>query len=181
MTRSTAKTRTEILDHGFLHQPDCAPEPSSNVGSHHIVVPGLVAPLQYFFVRVDPHREDGPLNYVVVFDPAPALPPEIVASLTAFVLEFIGSTLLLAACRGTGHASVRCERQDHHEQVASAVATVMAGASWDESDPIVVEVNEHALAVRLVFETGAWASTISALPGEGGRGLWLADHEATSS
>lgn len=168
MASLTAQVRTEILEDGFLHAPDHVRGPRSDAtDSHRIPVPGLAAPLQYFHVRVEPQREDARLDYVVVFEAALPLRSEIAAKLAVVVLEVKGSTLLLAARRGTGRASVRCERLDDQDRVASAVATVMASASWDQNDPVVVDVNERPRAVRLVFESGSWTSTVSAYPGAG--------------
>ncbi|WP_437893658.1 hypothetical protein [Sorangium sp. So ce124] len=42
------------------------------------------------------------------------------------------------------------------------MAAVLAGASWDESDPILVELDEERFAVSLVHDDGLWKAVVDA-------------------
>jgi hypothetical protein len=162
MTASTSEARTRILEDGFLHPADRRLESADN-GSHNIPLLGLMAPLQYFRVQVGPGGDDGSLSYIVVFETMPPFRPEDLATLASFWVERTNSILVLAAHQGAGRVAIRRGPDDDHRAIVSAVATVLASASWDESDPIVVDVQANRFAVKLTFDAGWWRSTISVL------------------
>jgi hypothetical protein len=71
--------------------------------------------------------------------------------------------LLLDARTGWARARVSALRDPgRNELAAGCVAAVLAGASWDESDPILVELDEERFAVSLVHESARWHAVVRA-------------------
>jgi hypothetical protein len=73
--------------------------------------------------------------------------------------------LLLDARTGWARASVSALKDAGRKELAAGcVAAVLAGASWDESDPILVELDEEHFAVSLVHHVDLWDAVIDTHP-----------------
>ncbi|WP_437708440.1 hypothetical protein WMF45_30170 [Sorangium sp. So ce448] len=71
--------------------------------------------------------------------------------------------LLLDARTGWVRARVSALKDAGRKELAAGcVAAVLAGASWDESDPILVELDEEHFAVSLVHGSERWHAVIRA-------------------
>ncbi|WP_438038043.1 hypothetical protein [Sorangium sp. So ce128] len=69
--------------------------------------------------------------------------------------------LLLDARTGWARASVSALKDAGREELAAGcVAALLAGASWDESDPILVELDEEHFAVSLVHHIDHWDAVV---------------------
>jgi hypothetical protein len=68
--------------------------------------------------------------------------------------------LLLDARTGWARAMSSSATAASEPELAAAVAAVCAGASWDESDPILVELDGATFAVRLEHAGTFWRATI---------------------
>ncbi|WP_441292578.1 hypothetical protein ACSRUE_21230 [Sorangium sp. KYC3313] len=73
--------------------------------------------------------------------------------------------LLLDARTGWARASVSALNDAGRKELAAGcVAAVLASASWDESDPILVELDEAHFAVSLVHHVDLWDAVIDTYP-----------------
>ncbi len=124
-------------------------------------VPGLAADpeLQYFHVRLTDQRCAD--REVFVISGLRVLSDETVASTAALLLpHFVDGGLVFDRRIRDGLTTVACLDATCPELAAAAVATVMALAGWDESDPIVVELGEHKLDVSMHWSDKRWTARV---------------------
>ena len=60
-----------------------------------------------------------------------------------------------------GHTRLIHGAGGSHFAIAAAAATWLCFGSWDESDPILVEVDERAIAVSMEHRTDHWHARLS--------------------
>jgi hypothetical protein len=125
-------------------------------GIRFVVLPGLTEPLQFFRVPVAAEASDEPPPTLLVVN---ALHAPLAGERTEGVRAILAATqrnaipCFVDAYRA-GWTRARAVSGANREVTAAAVAVVQYGASWDESDPIVVDVNGTEFAVSVSFRDG---------------------------
>lgn len=157
---------TRIIEDGFVKPLEPLESPGSEKtesGPFRILcLPGIDTTLQYFRVSLTSATTSLRLREsVVICANHPALTDEAIASNTAALsTHFPGQVLLFLRQSRTGWARVTCVDSPPDEVAAAATAAVMALGGWDESSPIVVEVDTHPYDVFLEFRDKQWVARV---------------------
>lgn len=151
---------TEVVHDGFF-MPREPEEALATEQFHYEVVEDL--PCSVMFCRVRVIRPDGlAMEHVVVYSHYPPLDDDTVAEL-ARVLGGRYPKAILSFTRDNERGRSRvvcCTPRANRVHVAAAIATNLAVAAWDESDPIVVELGEEEIAVSLNHDGRQWQARI---------------------
>lgn len=164
------------VDDGFFYGADepsvprDRPAPPAEGRRTMVAVEGLRAPLQYSRMRVE-HDHDS-REHLLVGTHFPRVPDESLPQLrTALAALFPTATITFLVESVVGEASVRAAAPasggGEAPSVAAAVATWMFAGSWDETDPIVVHVDERPLAVRVERVADRWHASVTTLEHDG--------------
>lgn len=152
------------VEDGFLCPPGDPNAGKTNPnGFVFLATPGVTRGLQYFRFEVATADDSGTEHFVL--NASSAGDPTGVAALEVPHLEraFPAAvhTLLTDARPGWARAQPAGTRGETLPAGAAAcVAAVCAGAAWDESDPIVVEIGGRDFAASLVHGAQSWTATI---------------------
>jgi hypothetical protein len=77
---------------------------------------------------------------------------------TALVDWFRQDIIVVVAEDAGGSTTAGCTGGDEIVLAAEAVAVVKAGAGWDESNPVHVDLDGRCFQIAVAFEAGAWAA-----------------------
>lgn len=142
----------EPVHDGFFH-PERAPAPAGIDAHrfHHISLSALPQSVMFCRIRVRTPGA-GSAVHLIVYAHHPPLEDDVIARLgeilaAAFPTEVLSFTREME----TGRARVTCLGGEFEPAAAAAVATMLAAAAWDESDPIVVTSGEQRFDVSLSF------------------------------
>ena len=112
---------------------------------------------QYFRVILDPAIE-----LLVISAHFPPLDDDALAAVERDLrLGWASDRLAFIREDRTGWARVTWPRDTDREHAAAAVAVVKASGSWDESSPIVVEVEGQTFDVVTAFDGEVWQVTVA--------------------
>jgi hypothetical protein len=162
---STWELDTEPVHDGFFHPEGVAPPLTVDSSRfHHITIAALPQSVMFCRIRVR-GPESEPRVHLIVYADHPRLEDDLVTRLgdvlaAAFPAEVIAFTRDVE----TGRALVATHDGKLEADIAAAVATVLATAAWDESDPIVVSSGERRFDVSLTFRDGWRARVATADP-----------------
>jgi len=119
-------------------------------------VEGLEFPLQFFQVNLTSVVTGGRTQHVVV-SVYPPIPVDAITGIGQRLTCAAGSAALsLVVEDRTGWARSCSLTPDHPPAVAAAIAYTKITGGWDESDPIVVLVDEHEFRVFARFDGKSW-------------------------
>ncbi|CAN95575.1 MULTISPECIES: hypothetical protein [Sorangium] len=128
-------------------------------------VPGVEHSPQYFRYSAALQGDPRAFEFFVLIATPGGDPSAAPGALPHLERAFPSATvaLLLDARTGWARASASAlEDAGRKDLAAGCVAAVLAGASWDESDPILVALDEENFAVSLVHESERWHAVIRA-------------------
>ncbi|MGK3990477.1 hypothetical protein WME99_45950 [Sorangium sp. So ce136] len=134
-------------------------------------LPGVERDVQFF--RYSAAFPDGPFaaeHFVLMATPGGG-PSAAAQALPHLERAFPSATVTLLLDARTGWARARLSElgaASRKDLAAGCVAAVLAGASWDESDPILVDLDDARFAVRLVHQGERWQAVIRARGDEPG-------------
>jgi hypothetical protein len=124
-----------------------------------VYVEGLAAPLQ--FSRVTLASLSGSQTNHVVVSAYPPFPREAIADTGARLSAACSpAAVSLVVQDQVGRAKASCLADASTYEVAAAVAHAKIVGGWDETDPIVVTVNDDAFQVSGRFGNNAWWLTV---------------------
>jgi hypothetical protein len=120
-------------------------------------VDGLTAPLQFFRTRVTAVGSGVQTEHVVVSAYYPALESDALARAVALLLPVCGpAALTIVVADKQGWAKASRFSDVPADAVAASVAYTKASGGWDESDPILVDVDGSTFTISARFENGRW-------------------------
>ena len=127
-------------------------------------LPGLASSAQYFRFNAGVEH-DAPTAEYFILNGAAGEDSRIAATdaVRHLAIAFPSAMHTVMLESRTGWARARASVQStpvQTELAAACVAAVLAGASWDESDPILVEMVDTLFAVSLVRVEGLWRATV---------------------
>jgi hypothetical protein len=133
---------------------------------HHVPLAGLPEPLQFFRSTAIASENRSSLHLVLLglqlSDDA------MFASARAVRDAFPETVVTFVRDARTGYARATCCHPVAGElasAAASSVAAMLAGGSWDESDPIVIDLDSARFDVSLELrQTGGWTARIKRSP-----------------
>ncbi|WP_437310648.1 hypothetical protein [Sorangium sp. So ce388] len=160
------------IEDGFLCPPG---GPWANAVTPHrfvmLPLPGVEHDVQFF--RYSAALPDGPRaaeHFVLMATPGGG-PSAAAQALPHLERAFPSVTVTLLLDARTGWARARLSgpgAASRKDLAAGCVAAVLAGASWDDSDPILVDLDDEHFAVSLVHEGQHWRAVIRARGNEPG-------------
>lgn len=164
MREHAVSAQVKPIEDGFLVPPGNPWAGQVTAGRFVILpVPGVEPSPQFFrysaALQGDPHSSE---LFILLATPE-ADPSAASRALPHLERAFPSATvvLLLDARTGWARASVSALKDAGRKELAAGcVAAVLAGASWDESDPILVELDEERFAVSLVYHTEHWNAVV---------------------
>lgn len=133
------------------------PEPSAPTPDFAAVhVPGLSSALQFFRVTVVSHLGER-TEHVLVSGYFPPLPSETLADTVRRLQPVCApAALSVVVADKTGWAKVSSFSAAAPERTAAGVAYSKASGGWDDTNPIVVEVDEVTFQVSPIFIDEKW-------------------------
>lgn len=156
LSRSALAFSIELVEDGFF-VPDEGHVPSSmSNGFRFVHLPGIDPPMQFFRANVAPETgAEEAVSLLVINAIQPALGDDGIGRLHATMAAAKSQpTACFCLAGGRGWVRARAARGVDREVTAAAVAVVQFSASWDESDPIVVDVDGIEFAVSVSFADG---------------------------
>lgn len=162
--RHAVSAQVKPIEYGFLVPPGHPGAGEVTAGRFVILpVPGVEHSPQFFrysaALQGDPHTSE---FFILLATPG-ADPSAASRALPHLERAFPSATvaLLLDARTGWARASVSALKDAGRKELAAGcVAAVLAAASWDESDPILVELDEERFAVSLVYHIEHWDAVV---------------------
>jgi hypothetical protein len=157
-----------VVEDGFYHPSGDDPRSVVDAsGFRHLPVAGLSATLQFFRVRLVEPGSGTSSEHVVLSAHYPRLADPVILSLEAALRPHTaGAALAFTLEDRTGWARARADSPG--PLAAAAIAVVKACASWDESDPIVVELARRCFDVSLRHEGQSWSVRVLEREGDPG-------------
>jgi len=146
-----------VLEHdGFFH-PLTPGAPNGLVDAnqfHHVAVEGLPLQLQFWRLLTDGFVQ------LVLFTNQPVLAEAVMSEATsALAGAFPGAILTFVSHAQAGFARASLSQHDAHlpeSFAAASLAVVLACGSWDESDPIVIELAGTRFETSPKYDEGRW-------------------------
>jgi hypothetical protein len=143
-----------IVEDGLYHPPHQGAAPALRAnGFRHIPVAGLGSPVQFFRVRLVDPTSGATSEQLVISAHHPPMPDAVVREVSALRVHAPGVALAFTLEDRVGWARAVA---DTPAAGAAAIAIVKASASWDESDPIAVDVAGVSFDVRARHDGEAW-------------------------
>ena len=151
----------EVLEDGFFHPLERFSGDEVDAHHfHHVGVAGLPASVQFVRARVKLEAETS--EQIIIGAYAPVLTERAMRSvITALAPLHEARQLSFAVQHTIGHTRLIHGAGGSHFAIAAAAATWLCFGSWDESDPILVEVDERAIAVSMEHRTDHWHARLS--------------------
>ncbi|HEV8246501.1 MAG TPA: hypothetical protein VGP93_12065 [Polyangiaceae bacterium] len=127
-----------------------------------VQVEGLTAPLQFFRTLVTSIVTGAQSEQVIVSAYFPALSSDALAHAVDLLLPACRpATLAMVIADKQGWARVACCADVPSNTVAASVAFTKASGGWDDSDPILVEIDGVTFSASPKFRNGRWGLDVA--------------------